>query len=271
VASEEEDEPRSSASVMGYDAVGDADFPILGDKHGAQYVAVFDPIDGSKNIDSSLPVGTIFGIYKVPEGIQRGEKGYSMDMFLQRGTNMVAAGYCLYSATTVLVLTMGNGVHGFTLDPDSNTFLQTHPNMCIPNVGHIYSFNEAYFRGYSEPVQKFLNNMKAAGTMNGKPISARHVGAMVADVHNVLINGGIYGYPATADNKEGKLRLLYESAPMAMIMEQAGGAGSTGVGRILDVLPEKEKGIHVRVPTFLGSPENVFELDQFHRFYGEEE
>ena len=277
VASEEEPMPRSCGDVMGYENV----------VSDGEYVAVFDPIDGSKNIDSSLPVGTVFGIYRNPA--KSGSSKLHIESFLQRGTNLVASGYCLYSATTVLVLTLGSGVHGFTLDPDKQTFLQTHPNMRIPDVGSLYSFNEAYYRDYGEPVQRFLSNMKESGTMGGKKVSARYVGALVADVHNVLINGGIYGYPATRDDPDGKLRLLYESAPMAMVMEQAGGAGSTGRGRILDVLPpqpgkgggsdgdeegrdrEIEKGIHVRVPTFLGSVENVFELDQFHKYYGEDD
>jgi len=284
VASEEEPLPRSCADVMGYDT---SEFNIL---QSGEYVAVFDPIDGSKNIDSSLPVGTVFGIYRVPDGASAGKDGVNLDNFLQRGTKMVAAGYCLYSATTVLVLTLGSGVHGFTLDPDKQKFLQTHPNMRIPGIGSLYSFNEANYREFSEPVQKFLTNMKQAGAIGGKKVSSRYVGALVADVHNVLINGGIYGYPATRDNVNGKLRLLYESAPMAMIMEQAGGAGSTGHGRILDVLPpqrkknsghkksdvepdddEAGKGIHVRVPTFLGSVENVYELEQCFKYYGEED
>lgn len=285
VASEEEPLPRSCADVMGYDTAGGELSNIF---QSGEYVAVFDPIDGSKNIDSSLPVGTVFGIYRSPEGVDNSKDGWNLDSFMQRGTQMVAAGYCLYSATTVLVLTLGSGVHGFTLDPDRQIFLQTHPNMRIPDSGSLYSFNEAYSREYSEPVQKFLENMKETGKIGGKKVSSRYVGALVADVHNVLINGGIYGYPATRDTPQGKLRLLYESAPMAMIMEQAGGAGSTGYGRILDVLPpqprKKEggtgggydeedagKGIHVRVPTFLGSVENVFELDQFHKYYGEDE
>jgi fructose-1,6-bisphosphatase I len=171
-------------------------------------------------------------------------------------------------ATTVLVLTLGSGVHGFTLDPDKQTFLQTHPNMRIPDVGCLYSFNEANSREFTEPVQQYLEKMKESGKIGGKKVSSRYVGALVADVHNILINGGIYGYPSTRDNPNGKLRLLYESAPMAMIMEQAGGAGSTGHGRILDVLP---RAIHERVPTFLGSVENVFELDQFHKYYGEDD
>lgn len=158
VASEEEPLPRSCADVMGYESNNDSGvFASDG-----EYVAVFDPIDGSKNIDSSLPVGTVFGIYRVPEG---SNNNGGLDSFLQRGTKMVAAGYCLYSATTVLVLTLGSGVHGFTLDPDRQTFLQTHPNMRIPDKGHLYSFNEAYSRDYNEPVQKFLKNMKETGTM----------------------------------------------------------------------------------------------------------
>mmetsp|Transcript_21883 Transcript_21883/g.52913 ORF Transcript_21883/g.52913 Transcript_21883/m.52913 type:complete len:479 (-) Transcript_21883:36-1472(-) len=287
VASEEEPLPRSCADVMGYDTTASSSDTMGGAFQSGEYVAVFDPIDGSKNIDSSLPVGTIFGIYRSPDGgIGAGSDGYSMDSFLQRGTNLVAAGYCLYSATTVLVLTLGSGVHGFTLDPDRQAFLQTHPNMRIPDVGSLYSFNEAYSRDYSEPVRKFLENMKETGKMGGKKVSSRYVGALVADVHNILINGGIYAYPATRDAPDGKLRLLYESAPMAMIMEQAGGAGSTGYGRILDVLPPQPgkkngkggdeedenagRGVHVRVPTFLGSVENVYELDQFHKYYGED-
>ena len=287
VASEEEALPRSCADVMGYDTSNSDTSKLF---QSGEYVAVFDPIDGSKNIDSSLPVGTVFGIYRCPEGAnQHSKEGWSMDSFLQRGTEMVAAGYCLYSATTVLVLTLGSGVHGFTLDPDRQTFLQTHPNMRIPDVGSLYSFNEANSRDFSEPVRKFLENMRETKEMGGKKVSSRYVGALVADVHNILINGGIYGYPATRDNPDGKLRLLYESAPMAMIMEQAGGAGSTGTGRILDVQPPRPKkgkaggedggkadeeagrGVHVRVPTFLGSVENVFELDQFHKYYGEDD
>jgi len=273
VASEEERFPRGCVDVMGYEG---------GVAQAGDYVAVFDPIDGSKNIDSSLPVGTIFGLYRIPEGAGSGggQDGWSPDAFLQRGTRLAAAGYCLYSATTVLVLTLGSGVHGFTLDPDRQTFLQTHPNMRIPDVGSLYSFNEAYSRDYSEPVQRFLENMKETGKMGGKKVSSRYVGALVADVHNVLVNGGIYGYPSTREEPNGKLRLLYESAPMALIMEQAGGAGSTGRGRILDVLPlqprageevEVNRGVHVRVPTFLGSVENVFELDQFHKYYGDDD
>ena len=170
------------------------------------------------------------------------------------------------SATTVLVLTMGSGVDGFTLDPDKGTFLHTHPDIRIPSSGPIYSFNEANFRDFDEPIRRYLTSLKDGDNPSRKRLQARYVGALVADVHNVLINGGIYGYPATRPNPDGKLRLLYECNPMAMIMEQAGGAASTGEGRILDV---KLTEPHQRAPTFLGSLENVFELDQFILMYSD--
>uniref|UniRef100_A0A7S3Q617 Fructose-1,6-bisphosphatase, cytosolic n=1 Tax=Chaetoceros debilis TaxID=122233 RepID=A0A7S3Q617_9STRA len=251
VASEEEDVPRCCSDVMGDPAFSEG-----------EYVAVFDPIDGSKNIDSSLPVGTIFGIYKCQPGKEVDEK-----TFLQKGNELIAAGYCLYSATTILVLTMGSGVDGFTLDPDKGNFFHTHEDMRIPSAGPIYSFNEANFHDFSEPVKRYLDALKTGSTSTGIRSNARYVGALVADTHNVLINGGIYGYPGTRTNEAGKLRLLYESNPMGMIMEQAGGAASTGVGRILDVTPTE---IHMRVPTFLGSIDNVFELDQFHQYYSDD-
>jgi len=213
VASEEEDEPRPCSSLLQSQAFS------LGD-----YVAVFDPLDGSKNIDQSLPVGTIFGIYKYRT---HGPAGLST--FLQKGNELVASGYCLYSATTILVLTMGGGrVDGFTLDPDRGEFMQTHPDMRIPSSGPIVSFNEANFREWPKPVRQYLHNVKMSGmkdqtrmssedgtkrpTVRPKSFKAscRYVGAMVADVHNVLCQGGVYGYPSTANNINGKLRLLYE-------------------------------------------------------------
>mmetsp|Transcript_744 Transcript_744/g.819 ORF Transcript_744/g.819 Transcript_744/m.819 type:complete len:411 (+) Transcript_744:3-1235(+) len=250
VASEEEDEPRCCSDVM-----TDAAFAV------GDYIAVFDPIDGSKNIDASLPVGSIFGIYKKQPGSDVGDL-----TFLQDGRSLVAAGYCLFSASTVLVLTLGSGVDGFTLDPDSGRFLHTLKDMRIPRKGSIFSFNEANYRGFGEPVQRYLQLLKEGTSKMGMQMTARYIGALVADVHNILINGGIYGYPGTRSNPNGKLRLLYECAPMAMILEQAGGAASTGYGRILDVKPTE---IHARTPVFLGSVENVFELDEFFQYYDE--
>mmetsp|Transcript_8859 Transcript_8859/g.11781 ORF Transcript_8859/g.11781 Transcript_8859/m.11781 type:complete len:447 (-) Transcript_8859:95-1435(-) len=260
VASEEEDIPRCCSDVM-----NDQAFAV------GEFVAVFDPLDGSKNIDASLPVGSIFGIYRPPPGTKIGSDAKA---FLHDGSStLVASGYCLYSATTVLVLTMGSGVDGFTLDPDTGQFLHTHRDIRIPSSGPIYSFNEANYRDFDQPVRRYLTSIKEQSRAVGKedgtvPLSARYIGALVADAHNVLINGGIYGYPATFQNRNGKLRLMYESNPMAMIMEQAGGAGSTGYGRILNVKPND---IHQRVPTFLGSIENVYELDQFCKYYSEED
>jgi fructose-1,6-bisphosphatase I len=262
VASEEEDTSRGCDTVMGDNAFAFGD-----------YVAVFDPLDGSQNIDASLPVGTIFGIYRTNSGSGSGD-GASVSSntterdatFLQTGRQgMVAAGYCLFSATTVLVVTLGSGVDGFTLDPDKGVFLHTHPDIRIPSAGPIYSFNEANFHDFDEPVQRYLDALKEGSSSVGMRCNARYIGALVADVHNVLINGGIYGYPATRKNPNGKLRLLYEGCPMALIVEQAGGAASTGTGRILDVKPTE---IHQRIPTFVGSIDNVFELDQFHLYYG---
>ncbi|CAJ1932936.1 unnamed protein product [Cylindrotheca closterium] len=245
VVSEEEDEAKSCADVM-----ADSAFAV------GDYIAAFDPIDGSKNIDSSLPLGSIFAIYKKQPGSK-----VDTSTFYQDGTGMVAAGYCLFSASTVLVLTMGAGVDGFTLDPDSGRFLHTLNDIRIPRKGSIYSFNEANYRDFEEPVQRYLDSVKQGSS------TARYIGALVADVHNILINGGLYGYPGTRKNPDGKLRLLYECAPMAMIMEQAGGAGSTGTGRVLAL---KATEIHQRTPVFLGSVENVFELDQFYSYYGDE-
>lgn len=248
VASEEEDEPRCCSDVMTDSAFAKG-----------EYIAVFDPIDGSKNIDASLPVGSIFGIYKNQPGSDVNESS-----FLQDGRALVAAGYCLFSATTVLVLTHGNGVDGFTLDPDSGKFLHTLKDMRIPRRGSIFSFNEANYRGFDDPVQRYLTNLKEGNSTTSAKMTARYIGALVADVHNILINGGIYGYPSTRSNPDGKLRLLYECAPMAMIIEQAGGAASNGRKRILEIKPKK---IHERTPVFLGSVENVFELDQFYEYY----
>ena len=262
VASEEEDVPRCCRDVVG----GTRASSDINSQQQQQYVACFDPLDGSKNIDSSLPVGTIFGIYRMPPGSVATADPQS---FLLRGdAHLVAAGYCLYSATTVLVLTLGSGVDGFTLDPDNGLFLHTHRDIRIPSSGNIYSFNEAYVSEFESPVQRYLESLKSGNSMTGKRCNARYVGSLVADCHNILLNGGIFGYPSTTTNPNGKLRLLYESVPMAMIMEQAGGAASTAYGRILDICPSS---IHQRVPTFLGSIDNVFELDQFHKYYSDED
>jgi fructose-1,6-bisphosphatase I len=253
VASEEEDDARLCSTVI------DNRITV------GEYVAVFDPIDGSKNLGSSLPVGTIFGIYKYKNAPPAGTTS-----FLQSGDKMIAAGYALYSATTVLVLTLGNGVDGFTLDPDKKEFFHTHADMRIPSCGPLVCFNEGIFNEMDEEIQEYLTQVKSQGMMkaDGTRIKAsgRYVGALVADAHNVLINGGLYGYPGTRSKPNGKIRLMYESNPMAFIMEQAGGAGSTGRGRIMDLVPTE---IHQRTPTFLGSVDNIYELEQCVKYYGD--
>lgn len=215
-----------------------------------KYCVVFDPLDGSSNIDAGVNIGTIFGIYLVRDG----SKGELADV-LRPGSEMVAAGYCMYGSSANLVLTTGNGVNGYTLDNGIGEFILTHPNITLPDRGKIYSINEGNTLYYHEPVLKWLDNLKHPA--NGKPYSARYIGSMVADVHRTLLYGGIFAYPDDKKSKKGKLRLLYEAFPMALITEQAGGVATTGKGRVLDVQPES---IHERCPIFLGSKDDVNDL-----------
>lgn len=213
-------------------------------------VAVIDPLDGSSNIDNGLPTGTIFGVYRNPAHGPIDPHATTM----QRGRELVIAGYCLYSAATQLVVTMGAGVHAFTLDDVTGEFYLTRGNVRIPNTGSVYSFNDANADSWSPGVTAFLRDFKA-GSVPGLPTTgckptARYFGALVADAHNILTNGGIFGYPACTARPNGKLRLLYEANPLAMIMQQAGGLASDGVQRILDV-PVKD--IHQRTPLYMGS------------------
>ncbi|PWN24548.1 putative FBP1-fructose-1,6-bisphosphatase [Jaminaea rosea] len=223
-----------------------------------KYCVVFDPLDGSSNIDAGVNIGTIFGIYTVRDG----SKGEVADV-LRPGSEMVAAGYCMYGSSANLVLTTGNGVNGYTLDNAIGEFILTHPNITLPNRGKIYSINEGNSAYYHEPVLKYLESIKYPAEGSGKkPYSARYIGSMVADVHRTLLYGGIFGYPDDKKSKKGKLRLLYEAFPMAFLTEQAGGVATTGKGRILDVQPES---IHERCPVFLGSKDDVNDLLKFYQ------
>jgi len=222
------------------------------------YLVTFDPLDGSSNIDANVSIGTIFGIYRKP-----GDESYeaSVKDILQPGNKLVAAGYCMYGSATMIVLTIGYGVNGFTLDPSTGEFVLTHPNIKTPNKKLIYSINEGYSKYWFDPVKDYINKIK--DPQDSKSIySARYVGSMVADVHRTLLYGGIFIYPADSRSKEGKLRLLYEANPMSMILEQAGGKATTGLQRILDIQPTN---IHQRVPVILGSKENVEELEQYYK------
>lgn len=227
---------------------------VVVDKADAHYCAVFDPLDGSSNIDANVSIGTIFGIYKKSSEGSASEKD-----ILQPGNKLVAAGYTMYGSATIMVLTTGTGVNAFTLDPTSGEFVLTHANIKIPKKKNIYSVNEGYRKFWFEPLKKYIDHIKEPKT--DKDIySHRYVGSMVADVHRTLLYGGIFMYPADTRSKDGKLRLLYEANPMAMILEQAGGKATTGTERILDVNPTS---IHQRVPVFLGSKDNVDELESF--------
>ncbi len=220
-------------------------FPEKG-KNG-KYVIAFDPLDGSSNIDVNVSIGTIFSIHK---RISDDEKN-----FLQEGYKQIAAGYVIYGSSTMLVYSTGNGVNGFTLDPSVGLFLLSHPDIKIPEKGKIYSINEANAKKWDiDGLKDFVEALKDEG------YTSRYIGSMVADVHRTLIKGGIFAYPSDKKNKNGKLRLLYEAAPMAFLIEQAGGRATTGKMEILDVKPES---IHQRVPVFLGSKKEINQLLEY--------
>jgi len=223
--------------------------PIVLESSSGKYCACFDPLDGSSNIEASISVGTIYGIYKAKE-----EEKASVKDVLQPGSQLVAAGYCMYGSSTQMVLTFGDGVHIFTLDPSVGEFILTMRDVKIPEKPKtIYSANEGNWRYWPEAVRSFVNRVKHAE----KPYSARYVGSMVADVHRTLLYGGIFMYPADSKTKNGKLRLLYEANPMSMIIEQAGGKSVTGnkeCMRVLDIVPES---IHQRTGIFLGCKRDI--------------
>lgn len=210
------------------------------------YVVIYDPLDGSSNIDVNVSIGTIFSIHNK---ISSGERG-TLEDCLQPGRDQVAAGYVLYGSSTMLVYTTGAGVHGFTLDPSIGEFILSHPNMRIPDPPKkVYSVNEAYYARWSTGQQRLVSHMKTEGGFG-----SRYIGSLVADIHRTLLQGGIFMYPSEAQNPQGKLRLMYEAAPMAMIVEQAGGRASDGHQNILDIEPES---LHQRVPLYMGSSEFV--------------
>jgi len=228
---------------------------LIEGRYKGKYCVVFDPLDGSSNIDAGVNIGTIFGIYRV-----RPESSGTIDDVLRPGNEMVAAGYTMYGSSANLVLTTGHGVNGYTLDAALGEFILTHPNIKIPSRGKIYSFNEGNSMYFHPPVIAYLRSIKYP-TPPKTPYSARYIGSMVADVHRTLLYGGIFGYPDDKKSKNGKLRLLYEAFPMAFLTEQAGGIATTGTKRILDIIP---KNIHDRCPVFLGSRDDVQDLMKFY-------
>lgn len=229
----------------------DEEATIVEPSKRGRYCVVFDPLDGSSNIDCGVSIGTIFGIYMVKDG---GEP--TLDNVLQPGKNMLAAGYCMYGSSCTLVLSTGTGVNGFTLDPSLGEFILTHPNIKIPKKGKIYSVNEGNTKNWDAPTAKYVEKCKFPKD-GSSPKSLRYIGSMVADVHRTLLYGGIFLYPADKKSPNGKLRVLYEVFPMSFLMEQAGGQAFTGKQRALDLVP---KNIHERSPIFLGSYDDVEEI-----------
>ena len=228
-----------------------------------RYLLVFDPLDGSSNIDVNVPVGTIFSILRCPDGVTHPAEAD----FLQPGTHQEAAGYAIYGPVTMLVLTLGAGVHGFTLDPEIGAFTLTHPSMKIAPQTREFAVNVSNERFWEPPVRRYVEEcIEGSEGVRGADFNMRWIASMVAEVHRILVRGGLFMYPRdTKDpSKSGRLRLLYEANPMAMIIEQAGGAASTGRGRILEVEPTSA---HQRIAVILGSREEVSRLEQYHAAY----
>jgi fructose-1,6-bisphosphatase I len=220
------------------------------DRELGRYVVIFDPLDGSGNIDVNISVGTIFSILRREPDPSRSRD--PLADVLQPGFRQIAAGYVVYGSSTMLVYTTGNGVHGFTLDPSFGAFLLSHERITMPRQGNTYSVNEANADGFPEGYRRFLAHLRAGGA--DRVYSTRYIGSLVADFHRTLLRGGIFLYPPTRHHPGGKLRLMYEANPIAFLAEQAGGAATDGAGRILDIQPD---GLHQRTPLIVGSPAEV--------------
>ena len=221
------------------------------DDDQAKYIVVFDPLDGSSNIDVNVSVGTTFCVLRRPRGAKTGEGA------LQPGKQQIAAGYVVYGSSTIMVYTAGLGVYGFTLDPAVGAFVLSHDNMRMPEQGDIYSVNEAYVDEFPEVYQRYIAGLRRGEL--GRRYKSRYIGSMVADFHRTLLKGGVFLYPPTRSQPEGKLRLLYEANPMALIAEQAGGRATDGYRRVLDIQPTS---LHQRTPLILGGKT---EVDAFER------
>jgi fructose-1,6-bisphosphatase I len=231
------------------------------ENHQNKYVVLIDPLDGSSNIDVNVSVGTIFSIYRrvTPVGTP-----VTIEDFLQKGSEQVAAGYIVYGTSTMLVYTTGHGVNGFTLNPAIGSFYLSHPNMAFPETGTIYSVNEGNYLDFPSGIKKYIKYCQEEA--EDRPYTSRYIGSLVSDFHRNMIKGGIYMYPKGSRNPDGKLRLLYECNPMAFLAEQAGGKSSDGYIRTLDVEPTS---LHQRVPFICGSKKMVEKAEEFMREFGE--
>ncbi|MCZ6872861.1 MAG: class 1 fructose-bisphosphatase [bacterium] len=246
--------------IMASEEAAEPILPSAGHPRG-NYAVLFDPLDGSSNIDINITIGTIFSIHRK---ISIGADSTAEDL-LQPGDRQIAAGYIVYGSSTMFVYTTGHGVHGFTLDPSLGEFLLSHENISMPKRGDIYSANEGNYHTWSPGVQRYVDDMKRPGN---KPYKGRYVGTLVADFHRTLLIGGIFLYPADMTNPAapaGKLRLLYEAAPLAFVAQQAGGRASTGSEDILSLQPNE---LHQRVPLFIGSEEDVSAAEDYIRQMG---
>lgn len=221
-----------------------------------KYVVNFDPLDGSSNICANINIGTIFSI--LPRVTREGPG--TVEDCLQKGDRQVAAGYVLYGSSTMLVYTTGDGVHGFTFEPSIGEFLLSHPDIRTPERGRIYSVNEGNTERWEGNLRAYLEWLKEEDADDGRPYSGRYVGSLVADFHRNLLYGGIYMYPADSRHPKGKLRVLYESSPLAFVAEQAGGAASNGRGRVMEIVPAS---LHERTPLFIGSRYDVSMCERF--------
>ncbi|CAM6121134.1 unnamed protein product [Calypogeia fissa] len=258
-----------SSGRTGIIASEEEDTPVaVEESYSGNYVVVFDPLDGSSNIDAAVSTGSIFGIYRPTEecladlddedNLATVQETCIINV-CQPGSNLLAAGYCMYSSSVIMVLSVGTGVYGFTLDPLYGEFVLTHRDIKIPKTGKIYSFNEGNYQLWDAKLKKYMDDLKIPDA-SGKPYSARYIGSLVGDFHRTMLYGGIYGYPADKKSVTGKLRLLYECAPMSFLAEQAGGKGSDGKNRVLDIHPEQ---VHQRVPLYVGSQEEVEKLEKY--------
>lgn len=233
------------------------DFVVFDDEISSQskYICMFDPLDGSTNIDVNVSIGTIFSVYR--RVTERGTP-VTIDDFLQPGKRIVAAGYVIYGSSTIMVYATKRGVNGFTLDQAIGEFCLSHPDIRCPETGNIYSINHGNFFGFSDGVKKYVEFCQTKNKSNGGPYTQRYIGSMVSDVHRNLIKGGIFMYPGTTDKPQGKLRLLYECNPFAYILEKAGGRATDGKVNILEKVPAT---LHERTPFFIGSPSMMDELE----------
>jgi fructose-1,6-bisphosphatase I len=222
-----------------------------------KYSLLYDPLDGSSNIDANVSIGTIFSVLRKKSDEPRG----CVEDCMQPGRDQIAAGYVLYGSSTMMVYTTGNGVHGFTLDPSIGEFLLSHPDIRIPTPGkRIYSVNEGYYARWSDGQKRLMSHLKGMDGAEGDPFSSRYIGSMVSDMHRTILYGGLFMYPADSKNPNGKLRLLYEGNPMAMVVEHAGGRATDGHRDLMDIQPTS---LHQRTPVYFGSAEYVDLAERF--------